>query len=500
MQIAAGVSGQGKAGGITFNALSWLGLGMACAATLATADALSGERRDGTLGLLFQTALRPLDVVLGKLTASGITSLYSMAAFIPALAVVALSGGVSFWQIARTALALFNAIFVALAAGMWVSGRVVARHQATRGALVAVLVILVGPRIIMNIVISVVSDLRFLGGFSPLTAFYLASDTAYGGRRLEYWFSIAAVYALGWLLLAWTAGTLRRKLAADDEFKPAKEPMFVPLVEKEAEAIARSKTDMLQKDPICWIVTRLRMHNGLIWAGSLVFLLAGTGFSWARLRTGAASAGFGSLYLLLSLFSAGLLAWAAGRFYFEAQRNGEFEMILSTPLGAADVVSGTWRAICQPLRGAWLPVLFLILLQFLLSNSGPTNGLDTFRKAMVLLNRAMDIVAICWVGMWFGLKSRRPFSIMGWTAGLVVGVPWVISYLLIITTTSPVRTPAGTSIFGFASPQPAALLFWFIIWPLLEMAKDFIFIGWAVSKLRSDLRTSASLAAGQLTA
>jgi hypothetical protein len=242
------------------------------------------------------------------------------------------------------------------------------------------------------------------------------------------------------------------------------------------------------------------MHNGLIWAGSLVFLLAGTGFSWARLRTGAASAGFGSLYLLLSLCSAGLLAWAAGRFYFEAQRNGEFEMILSTPLGAADVVSGTWRAICQPLRGAWLPVLFLILLQFLFSSSGPGNGLDTFRKAMVLLNRAIDIVAICWVGMWFGLKSRRPFSIMGWTAGLVVGLPWVISYVLIITTATPMRTSASVAGFGFASPQPAALLFWFIIWPLLEMAKDFVFIGWAVGKLRSDLRTSASLAAGQLTA
>jgi hypothetical protein len=63
-----------------------------------------------------------------------------------------------------------------------------------------------------------------------------------------------------------------------------------------------------------------------------------------------------------------------------------------------------------------------------------------------------------------------------------------------------VQASASVAGFGFASPQPAALLFWFIIWPLLEMAKDLVFIGWAVGKLRSDLRASASLAAGHITA
>jgi hypothetical protein len=495
--LAANANGQARAGGVTFKALSWLGMGMAFVSSLATADALSGERRDGTLGLLFQTALRPFDVVLGKLTVSSISAVYCMAAFLPALAFVSLSGGVGLWQIVRTALALLDAAFVSLAAGMWVSGRVVARHHATRGALLAVFVICVAPRILMNVGMAVVPRLSLLGACSPLTAFYLAPDVAYTGARIDFWISIAAVHGLGWLLLASTAATLRRKLLADDEVKPAAEPFFVPLVESEVQSMAQTKTEMLQKDPICWIVTRLRMHNGLIWAGSLVFLLAGSGFSWARLTTGVASAGLGSLYLLISLFSAGLLAWAAGRFFFEAQRNGEFEMILSTPLGAADVVSGTWRAICQPLRGAWLPVLFLILLQFLLAG-GHGSGVESIRRAVILINRALDIVAICWVGMWFGLTSRKPFSIMGWTAGLVIALPWIVSYLLVIGMASSSRTAWGSP--GFTPPRPATALFWFFLWPILEIAKDIFLVGWAAGRLRSNLRTSASLSAGNLTA
>src|SRR5436190_7976809 len=41
-----------------------------------TADALSKEKREGTLGLLFLTELQSYDVVLGKLFASSLRSVY----------------------------------------------------------------------------------------------------------------------------------------------------------------------------------------------------------------------------------------------------------------------------------------------------------------------------------------------------------------------------------------------------------------------------------------
>src|SRR6516164_3422429 len=65
-----------KAGAATFSAVCWLEFLLACAVALVTADCLSRERRDGTLGLLLLTDLKGLDVVLGKLSVAGITAAY----------------------------------------------------------------------------------------------------------------------------------------------------------------------------------------------------------------------------------------------------------------------------------------------------------------------------------------------------------------------------------------------------------------------------------------
>jgi hypothetical protein len=198
-----------------------------------------------------------------------------------------------------------------------------------------------------------------------------------------------------------------------------------------------------------------------------------------------------SLHLLVSLGSAALLAWAAGRFFFEKQRNGELEVLLSTPLGARDIVGGNWRALCKPLRGAWLLVGFLVLAELL---SGSTaGGLFTFQRVLAPVVRVLDIMALCWMGMWFGLRARKPSHIMGWTVGMVVALPWLISFLFIIgasLSSAAFLTP------GAAYSASSTLLFWFAIWPILNIAKNIFFIRWASQKLRTELRTEAALAAG----
>ena len=51
-----------------------------------TADCVSEEKREGTLGLLFLTDLKGWDVVLGKLVASSVNSFYGLLAVLPLLA------------------------------------------------------------------------------------------------------------------------------------------------------------------------------------------------------------------------------------------------------------------------------------------------------------------------------------------------------------------------------------------------------------------------------
>src|SRR5690242_12487556 len=76
-----------------FLAFGILALGFCLLAGLfLTADCLSEEKREGTLGLLFLTDLRGHDVVLGKLMATSVHALYGLLAIFPVLALPLLMG------------------------------------------------------------------------------------------------------------------------------------------------------------------------------------------------------------------------------------------------------------------------------------------------------------------------------------------------------------------------------------------------------------------------
>src|SRR6185503_6919235 len=76
----------------TFRIVSWLAFLLAGGCALVTADTLSRERREGTLGLLLLTKLKGYDVVLGKLCASGLTASFALFGILPALGLVVLAG------------------------------------------------------------------------------------------------------------------------------------------------------------------------------------------------------------------------------------------------------------------------------------------------------------------------------------------------------------------------------------------------------------------------
>src|SRR5579872_3925518 len=73
------------------------------AGVLSTADCLSEEKREGTLGLLFLTDLKGYDVVGGKLVATSLNAFYGLLALFPVLAIPLLMGGITsgaFWRMA----------------------------------------------------------------------------------------------------------------------------------------------------------------------------------------------------------------------------------------------------------------------------------------------------------------------------------------------------------------------------------------------------------------
>src|SRR3989441_4745192 len=85
---------------------------------LLTADCLSRERREGTLGILFLTPLTARAIVIGKGLIHSLRALTMVLAALPVLAIPFLLGGVT-WREGLTALLLdLSSVGLALAAGL----------------------------------------------------------------------------------------------------------------------------------------------------------------------------------------------------------------------------------------------------------------------------------------------------------------------------------------------------------------------------------------------
>ena len=81
---------------------------------LLTADCISRERREGTLGLLFLTPLKGTDIVVAKGLVHGLRAMTLWLAVLPVLTVPFLMGGVSWSEAAMSALMNANAMCWAL--------------------------------------------------------------------------------------------------------------------------------------------------------------------------------------------------------------------------------------------------------------------------------------------------------------------------------------------------------------------------------------------------
>jgi ABC-type transport system involved in multi-copper enzyme maturation permease subunit len=102
--------------------LSFLGLVFCLAAGgFLTADCVSAEKRDGSLGLLFLTPLTGMDIVLGKMVCHSLQTFYGICAVFPVFFLPLLTGGVMWSEVTRILLALGLALLLSTSVGMLVS-------------------------------------------------------------------------------------------------------------------------------------------------------------------------------------------------------------------------------------------------------------------------------------------------------------------------------------------------------------------------------------------
>ncbi len=172
--------------------------------TARTADCISVERREGTLGLLFLTNLNSGEIILGKLASSALASVFGLMAIFPMLALPLLMGGITFGNFGRTVLALLNGILSGLAAGFLAS--VVCKRQFTALALALGLIVSLGGGLVLGAVVAnhyapTKPLANWLAAFSPLHTLMAADTTrAPGSNRL------LAVRGCGYGPVAWLFG------------------------------------------------------------------------------------------------------------------------------------------------------------------------------------------------------------------------------------------------------------------------------------------------------
>ncbi len=464
----------------------------------ATADCLSAEKRDGTLGLLFLTDLRGYDVVLGKLAATSLGALYSLLTILPVIALPLLLGGVSPRAVALAGGALLNTLLFSLAAGMFVSA--LSRDERKAGTGAAALILLIAG--ILPLIGAILEESAtwpwrrqwawFLylpsPGFAFVKALQLAGSPGVAG---DYWWSLLTVHGEVWLFLGLACGLLprtwsERALAAA---KPGsgrarwQQWCYGNAVEKR-----RLRERLLEINPITWLCGRNRFLRAAPWL-FLLFVALGWIAGYGRVRRDWLAAPVGITFVLLMH---GVLkyhlAGEACRRLAEDRRSGALELLLSTPLSTREIVRGQWTALRRQFAGPFLAVLvidgFLLLAarQETSLESQDANRLTlTFAAGMVVL--VTDAFALSWLGMWCGLRAANYTRAWSQTMFWALALPWAI-FLVTVITAGALELWRGPEGPGFG-----VLLAW---WLFLNLGNDLILFGRAHAGLSSEFRAEAA--------
>ncbi len=488
---------QREVGKVIFYALTG-GLMLYClvAGVRATADCLSEEKREGTLGLLFLTDLRGYDVVFGKLAANSLAVFYGVLAVVPVLAIPLLMGGVTVGEFGRVALVLVNTLFFSLSAGMLASA--LCQNQRAAIGLTLLLILLVtaggpalGTWLAWKLNWRSNSNFTFLFA-SPVYSYFAAFDKmlprgAGAGFSGFYW-SVGIVHGLAWAFLALASWIVPRswqdKAVSDGGWRGRMRAWL----EGDVATRREFRTRLLDRNAFFWLATRPRRR--VVWAWGPLALAAGAwgwglyqlGHEWLNVGIYAATA------LLLSTTMKGWIGSEAGRRLIEDRKSGALELLLSTPLSVRDILHGQRLALQrQFLR----PVLVLLgaggLLIFAGANSSDLNGTSRpywyWGWAAGLVMFGADVVALYWLGLWTGLAVRNSKHAFGAAIVPVLGLPWIA--IAVVVTVINLLPREFQQMFNWAGWP---LLLWFGFGILADVGFGF----WARHKLLTEFRVLAA--------
>lgn len=472
-----------------------------------TADCLSEEKREGTLGLLFLTDLKGYDVVLGKLAATALHAFYGLLAVLPLLVLPLQLGGVTGRQITQTVLVLLNSFFFSLCLGLFVSARSTDDRKASFATFGLLLLFVLSPLVLAVFLDSILPPefeaqakaVACLSAVFPFELLYseLRSGPMMGMRGpfwAGFWISLVFYHALGWFFLWRAAGLLPRVWQSD-----AKLGWMAALQQKvdqwgygRAEQRRQHRARLLDINPFLWLVARDRWKPRYVWV-----LLAVAFVLWPWLFGGKRNMLFDrdlllpSIILLNSLLKIWITSEACARLVAD-RRAGTLELLLSTPLSIQAIIRGQWLALR---RQFLIPLLTALFVEFYALRHSFDLGPTLAYLALLIL----DGIALGWVSLWTALSAKNAGRALTATLGWVLLLPWILYCILqyAVPDTYSLYSPNyyifGLNRIGFNH----RVYLWFVLGLLVDLTLAF---AWARPRLRRGFRLIASEGRGVVKA
>lgn len=419
----------------------FLGLSVLCfvyciaAGRISTADCLSEEKRDGTLGLLFLTDLKGYDIVLGKLVATSVSSFYGLLAVLPVLGIPMLMGGITNGEFWRIVVVLANTFLYSLAIGIFGSalswdGR---RAMATNFALLLTLFVGLPGSFVLAIHYSGLAVTPDAFIFSPIFSFYASQDFYYKTNASDFWTSVGIVHGMTWLLLV-LAGRIVPRTWQDKPAPLARarkmswREVWIALSHGTRSKRAPFRKRLLDVNAYYWLAARARLkpHHVYIFLG-----LAAAWWEYCRLK---ARIEWNEPLLTVPtaiLVNSTIKLWIAleaSQQLAEDQRAGALELLLSTPLTVWDILRGQLLALR---RQFLIPLLLVVVCDiFFMWGSVRATPQESQKFFFIwgasIFMMVADIAALIFVAMRVALTAKSTHRAIIGTVSRILVLPWVI--------------------------------------------------------------------------
>ncbi|MCW5556394.1 MAG: ABC transporter permease subunit [Verrucomicrobiae bacterium] len=443
-RASPGTTGSGRGFFLGLNRLLFAGIWLV--GPVLTADCLSREKREGTLGLLFLTPLRAVDVVVGKAITQAARSFLFVLAAVPILIIPVLLGGIGWMDAARMLLFHLSALGLALVAGLaassvtrsWWRARLLALGIAVGMAGLFLCVHLALRPLPMALSAVPGHRLRLLwagfrGGLREVAARmgigqrdgFDAWWMDWGGPASGLAVALAGVVCLASMLgailmvLAAAAGVKRtwRDEPASARRRAAEEALLS--VRFGRGWWTRRRRRQLDANPARWMQSRT-------WDARLsAWLMAGAVLAgWGMARDADGRLGDGFISLLRPMFL-GLLAFMATASFRAERESGGLELWLVTPLTPGAILRGRFTAL---LLRVSIACALLVLLPYLPSLVQWAVGLElSIGRRQWLAQRVLgDLDFALWVAATAMMGTAMSLSRLSFVPAF--GITWVLHY------------------------------------------------------------------------